>query len=127
MEITKLNSNSVSQPAGGYAQVCLVTGAQRLAFVSGQIPQSLDGTVPPSFDDQCRQVWRNIDAQLAAAGMTLANLVKVTTYLSDRKYNLPNRAIRHEVLGEHSPALTVIIADIFDSEWLLEIEAIAAA
>ena len=77
--------------------------------------------------EQCRQVWRNIEAQLAAAGMTLANLVKVTTYLSDRKYNLANRAIRNEVLGEHSPALTVIIADIFDSEWLLEIEAIAAA
>jgi hypothetical protein len=31
------------------------------------------------------------------------------------------------VLGGHSPALTVIIADIFDSAWLLEIEAIAAA
>ena len=127
MQIRKLNSNEVTQPAGGYAQVLEVSGTQRFAFVSGQIPQSLDGTVPSGFDEQCRQVWRNIEAQLAAADMTLANLVKVTTFLSDRKYNLANRAIRNEVLGDHAPALTVIIADIFDSEWLLEIEAIAAA
>jgi 2-iminobutanoate/2-iminopropanoate deaminase len=127
MQIRKLNTSKVTQPAGGYAQVCEVSGAQRFAFVSGQIPQSLDGKVPSGLDEQCRQVWRNIEAQLAAADMTLANLVKVTTYLSDRKYNLANRAIRNEVLGDHAPALTVIIADIFDSEWLLEIEAIAAA
>jgi enamine deaminase RidA (YjgF/YER057c/UK114 family) len=127
MQIRKLNSDKVAKPAGGYAQVCEVSGAQRLAFVSGQIPQSLDGKVPSAFDEQCRQVWSNIEAQLAAADMTFANLVKVTTYLSDRKYNLANRAIRNDVLGDHAPALTVIIADIFDSEWLLEIEAIAAA
>jgi 2-iminobutanoate/2-iminopropanoate deaminase len=127
MRIRAINAASVIQPAGGYAQVCEVSGAERLVFVSGQIPQSLDGTVPASFDAQCRQVWRNIEAQLAATDMTLGNLVKVTTYLSDRKYNLENRTIRNEVLGGHSPALTVIIADIFDSTWLLEIEAIAAA
>jgi 2-iminobutanoate/2-iminopropanoate deaminase len=127
MQIRKLNSDKVTKPAGGYAQVCEVSGAQRFAYISGQIPQSLDGKVPSEFDEQCRQVWRNIEAQLAAADMSLANLVKVTTYLSDRKYNLANREIRNEVLGDHSPALTVIIADIFDSEWLLEIEAIAAA
>jgi 2-iminobutanoate/2-iminopropanoate deaminase len=127
MQIRKLNSDKVTQPAGGYAQVCEVSGAQRFAYISGQIPQSLDGKVPSGFDEQCRQVWRNIEAQLAAADMTIANLVKVTTYLSDRKYNLANRTVRNEVLGEHAPALTVIIADIFDGEWLLEIEAIAAA
>jgi 2-iminobutanoate/2-iminopropanoate deaminase len=127
MRIRAINSASVTQPAGGYAQVCEVAGAERFVFVSGQIPQSLDGIVPTSFDEQCRQVWRNIEAQLAAAEMTLGNLVKVTTYLSDRKYNLENRTIRNEVLGGHLPALTVIIADIFDSAWLLEIEAIAAA
>jgi 2-iminobutanoate/2-iminopropanoate deaminase len=30
------------------------------------------------------------------------------------------------MLGSHSPALTVIIAGIFDEQWLLEIEAVAA-
>jgi enamine deaminase RidA (YjgF/YER057c/UK114 family) len=29
-------------------------------------------------------------------------------------------------VGDHAPALTVIITGIFDEQWLLEIEAIAA-
>ena len=48
-------------------------------------------------------------------------------FLSSREFAMPNRVIRQEVLGSHSPALTVIIAGIFDERWLLEIEAVAAA
>ena len=47
--------------------------------------------------------------------------------LSDRKYNIENRAVRAEVLRDFAPALTVIIAGIFDEAWLLEIEVVAAA
>lgn len=57
----------------------------------------------------------------------MANLVKVTTYLGDRSYSATNSGVRREVLGEHRPALTVIVAAIFDPEWMIEIEAIAAA
>ena len=56
-----------------------------------------------------RLVWRNVSAQLGAAGMTVANLVKVTIFLSSREFATGNREIRQEVLGAHSPALTVII------------------
>ena len=66
-------------------------------------------------------------AQLNAAEMTVANLVKVTIFLSKRKYADINSAVRREMLAGHKPALTVIIADIFDEKWLLEIEALAAA
>jgi 2-iminobutanoate/2-iminopropanoate deaminase len=59
--------------------------------------------------------------------MTMANLVKVTTFLSSRDFNMTNREVRKEVLGAHSPALTVIITGIFDEKWLLEIEAVAVA
>jgi enamine deaminase RidA (YjgF/YER057c/UK114 family) len=58
--------------------------------------------------------------------MTFENLVKVTIFLSSREYAVHNRDVRREVLGTHSPALTVIITGIFDEKWLLEIEAIAA-
>jgi enamine deaminase RidA (YjgF/YER057c/UK114 family) len=69
----------------------------------------------------------NVEAQLRAAGMSLDNLVKVTTFLSDRRYGMENRAVRMEVLGERRPALTVVITGIFDDAWLIEIEAVAAA
>ena len=59
--------------------------------------------------------------------MSVANLVKVTTFLASREHAILNREVRQEVLGVHAPALTVIITGIFDESWLLEIEAIAAA
>jgi 2-iminobutanoate/2-iminopropanoate deaminase len=127
MKIRSVNAPDAPRAMGGYAQVCEVSGAARFAFVSGQIPQSADGSVPETFAEQCRLVWRNIAAQLRAADMTLDNVVKVTTFLSDRKFAGENRAIREQVLGGRSPALTVIIAGIFDSAWLLEIEVVAAA
>jgi hypothetical protein len=59
--------------------------------------------------------------------MSLDNLVKVTIFLSDRRYALENRQIRREVLGPRAVALTVIITGMFDAAWLLQIEAVAAA
>jgi 2-iminobutanoate/2-iminopropanoate deaminase len=47
--------------------------------------------------------------------------------LSNRRYRAANAAARNEVLGTHTPALTIIITGIYDEEWLLEIEALAGA
>jgi enamine deaminase RidA (YjgF/YER057c/UK114 family) len=99
MKIRSINAPEVQAPMGGYAGLCEVTGVQRLAFVSGQIPAHADGSVPSDFLSQARLAWANVEAQLRAAGMTLDNLVKVTTFLSDRQYNLQNRQVRQEVLG----------------------------
>jgi len=126
MKINSVNAESAPQAAGGYSQAVAVSGAQRLLFMSGQIPQTTAGDVPRDFSEQARLVWRNVLAQLGAAGMSVANLVKVTIFLSSREYAAQNRDIRREVLGTHSPALTVIITGIFDEKWLLEIEAVAA-
>jgi enamine deaminase RidA (YjgF/YER057c/UK114 family) len=112
---------------GTYTHGTHVTGASRLVFVSGQVPWSAEGELPADFASQCRLTWRNVLAVLAEAGMGVRNLVKVTTYLSDRKYRAENGRIREEFLGDHRPALTIIITGIYSEEWLLEIEAIAAA
>lgn len=124
--MTPVNAPDAPQPGGGYAQAMRVDPGASLLFVSGQIPVDAAGEVPADFAAQCRLVWRNIAAQLAAAGMGPANLVRVTTFLADRAYREENSAIRREVLGGHAPALTVIVCDIYDPAWLLEIEAVAA-
>ena len=59
--------------------------------------------------------------------MGLDDLVKVTTFLADRGYAAENRRVRQEIFGDRSPALTVVVAGIFDERWLVEIEAVAAA
>ena len=112
---------------GSYPGAVEVAGATRWLFLSGQIPADHTGAVTPDFEGQCVQVWANVEAQLAAAGMTLDNLVKVTTYLADRADAGVNRAVRLRVLDGRQPALTVIIADLFEPGWRVEIEAVAAA
>ncbi|WBQ05795.1 RidA family protein [Kribbella sp. CA-293567] len=128
LSIQPLNPAILPAAAGNYTHGVQVEGAGRLVFVSGQVPWADGhGKIPESFEDQCRMVWRNVLAVLAEAGLEVRNLVKVTTYLSDRQYRALNSKIREEILGEHAPALTIIICDIYAEEWLLEIEAVAAA
>lgn len=126
--ITQLDPSGL--PAGGstYTHGTLVTGATRTVFVSGQVPWAdADGRVPESFAEQCRLTWRNVLAVLAEADMTVTDLAKVTCYLSDRAHRQEFVDVRTEFLGDHRPALTIIITDIYSADWLLEIEAIAMA
>ncbi|GAB3835025.1 RidA family protein [Dactylosporangium cerinum] len=126
--IAPLNPPGLPAPTGNYTHGTVVTAAQRLVFVSGQVPWAdSDGKVPEDFTTQCRLVWEHIAAVLNEAGLTTRDLAKVTTYLADRRYRAENSRIRAEVLGDHTPAITIIIADIYAEEWLLEIEAIAVA
>lgn len=127
MELRTIDAPDAPQPLGGYTQAMEVTGATRLLFMSGQIPADIDGAVPASFEEQARLVWRNVVAQLRAAGMTLDDLVKVTIFLSDRRHIADYRRVRDEVLDGRRVALTTIITGIFDERWLLEIEAVAAS
>jgi 2-iminobutanoate/2-iminopropanoate deaminase len=128
LAIEALNPAILPAATGNYTHGVQVDGAQRMVFVSGQVPWGNEhGRVPESFEAQCRMVWRNVLAVLAEASMGVRNLVKVTTYLSDRQYRTLNSKIREEVLGDHAPALTIIICDIYAENWLLEIEAVAMA
>jgi 2-iminobutanoate/2-iminopropanoate deaminase len=120
-----INSDKVPVAVGGYSQALESANCSRRLYVSGQIPVRKDGTVPSTFREQARVTWQNVISQLEAAEMSVENLVKVTIFLSDRKFALENREERQAALGSHAPALTVIITGIFDESWLLEIEAIA--
>jgi len=126
MRIRAIEAPDAPRAAGGYAQAVEVSGAQRLLFVSGQIPVDREDRLPAGFADQCRLAWANVEAQLRAADMTLDNLVKVTTFLADRAHAVENREVRNAVLAGRTPALTVIVTGIFDPDWLIEIEAVAA-
>jgi enamine deaminase RidA (YjgF/YER057c/UK114 family) len=124
-DIVAHNPATVCPPAAGYCMGLEVKQHRRLLFISGQVPERVDGTVPEGFEAQCEQSWRNVVEVLAAAGLGVEHLVKVT-FLTDRSQLVTNRAIRRKMLGEHQPALTVVVVQTVDSKWLLEIEAIAA-
>jgi len=122
----KKQAPSDAPPAeGGYSQGIEVTTPGRFLHISGQIPVSVDGTVAEGAENQCRQVWQNVSAVLRSAGMTVNDLVKVTTYLADRSLADVNSRVRSEFLEGAEPAITVVIAGIYDESWLLEVEAVA--
>ncbi|NDJ52485.1 MAG: RidA family protein [Chloroflexi bacterium] len=120
------NPDDAPAPIGGYAQGLEVRPNARYLFISGQIPESVGAEVPDGFEAQCRLVWRNIEAVLRSAGMELSDLVQVRTYLTHPDQVEANSRIRQEVLSGVQPALTVIMAQTLESQWLLEIEAVAA-
>ncbi|MCR6482863.1 RidA family protein [Amycolatopsis sp. OK19-0408] len=112
---------------GAYAESAAVTGAARTLYISGQIPTDPDGSAPADFGRQCRNAWGRVLDVLARNDMRPENLVKVTTFLRDRDDRDENRRVRQDVLGAHRPALTVVVVDLYEADWLVEIEAVAMA
>lgn len=127
MKVRLVNAEDAPESLGGYPQALESRETTRRLYISGQVPVAKDGCVPDTFEEQAELAWANVLAQLRAADMTIENLVKATIFLSDRKYALENRRARQTALGTYCPALSVVIAGIFDEAWLLEIEAIAEA
>lgn len=113
-----------------YAQVTKVTGAQTILFIAGQV--AYDDTGGPAhgrdFAAQARAVFRSLQAQaqVEAGGGTLANIVKITTFLTDIRYREELVPIREEFFGKKTPAATqVAVSALGRPEWLIEVEAIA--
>ena len=115
------------EEGNAFAHACEAAGCSRLLFISGQVPEDEAGHVPEDYPSQYRLAWANVEKQLKAAGMSFDNLVKVTIFLSDRALTKQSVGLRRSVLGDRSPAVTIVITGIYDARWLLEIEAIAAA
>jgi 2-iminobutanoate/2-iminopropanoate deaminase len=80
-EIRQVTSVDAPRPAGAYSQAIVAGG---LVFVSGQVPREpLTGIVPDGIAAQTRLALRNLNALLQAAGASLKDVVKITTYLAD--------------------------------------------
>jgi enamine deaminase RidA (YjgF/YER057c/UK114 family) len=125
-QITRHNPAAVHAPSSGYSMGLELGQHRRLLFISGQVPERSDGSVPEGFEAQCEQAWRKVIEVLTTAGLGVEHLVKINTFLTDRNQVVANRAVRRKMLGGHEPASTVMIAVTVDGKWLLEIEAIAA-
>ena len=125
-QITRHNPAGVHAPSSGYSMGLELGQHRRLLFISGQVPERSDGSVPEGFEAQCEQAWRNVIEVLTTAGLGVEHLVKINTFLTDRDQVVTNRAVRRKMLGGHEPASSVMIAVTVDGKWLLEIEAIAA-
>jgi enamine deaminase RidA (YjgF/YER057c/UK114 family) len=114
-------------PAGDdYVHALEVRGADRLLFVAGTMGLDVDGVPGATLDEQLDLIWANLRAILASAGMTVDNIVRLTSYLRDAAYAEANAKARVAALGGRVVPTTAIVAGTLDSSWLVEIEVIAA-
>ena len=103
MQRRDLNAPDAPPPVAAYTQAIEVSGATRTLYISGQVGQRMDGTIPDDIVEQSRLAWQNLEAQLKAAGMTLDNLVKITTILPNHGDLAAAREGRSKVLGDRKP------------------------
>ena len=123
------SSASPNAPAalGGYRQAVEVIGANRWLFVSGQIAETANGDIPAEDYEQCRLAWTNVLHQLSAAGYTAAQLVRATAFVTSAELIPIHQQARNDVLGTQQPALSVVVvSQLADPRWRIEIEAVAA-
>jgi enamine deaminase RidA (YjgF/YER057c/UK114 family) len=112
-----------------YAQGVKVEDARTLLFIAGQIDYDANGGCahPGDFKAQARAALTALKAQIEAGGGTLANIVKVMTYVTDMRYRPDYGPIRGESFGPKMPPHTLVgVAALGAPEFLIEIEAIAA-
>ena len=123
-----LNPSSIRAPFARYSHGVEVPAGKRLVAVSGQLGVRADDSVPESVTEQAELCFANIAAILGESGMTLADVVRVNAYVTDRAHMKDYMAVRDRMVGEPPPASTLVIVSGFTRpEFKVEIEVIAAA
>lgn len=110
-----------------YSPVVTVV-AGKLVFVSGLLARNQAGEIVGKGDmgAQIRQVGENLKAALAAAGATLADLVRTQTFTTDIDEFFKHVDVRHDYLGVGLPASTTVeVRRLSHPDLVVEIEAVA--
>jgi enamine deaminase RidA (YjgF/YER057c/UK114 family) len=118
----------VAKPFAPYSHAVEVPEGSRLLYISGEVGVLPDGTAPQGIEAQAEACWRNIIAILADAGMRDGDMLKITTYLVRPEDVAAAGAARAKHFGDARPgSATIIVKARVVPEWLIEIEAVAAA
>ena len=126
-KIEKFCASGVFDPPT-YSQGIKVSDAQTVLFLAGQVAYDKDGGVAHrgDFKAQAREAYKALKALVEAQGGTLANIVKLNTYLTDIRYRADLVPVREEFFGKKGPASTLVaVTALAHPDWLIEVEAIA--
>ena len=109
----------------GYSHVAKVG---KTVYIAGQVGLDADGNLVGQGDieKQTHQVYTNLKAILEEIGGSLDDIVKMTTYLTDRSQLEAFRRVRTNVLRDPFPPNTLLFVNgLAHPDYLVEIEAIA--
>lgn len=118
------NPETVHAPLTSYVHQIEVPGSARWLVLSGQLGQQLDGSVPDDPIAQVRVALDNLSSNLAAAGMTVSDVVKLTIYLVGEFDASLRRATFAHWLGGHLPCMTLLyVSGLAAPQYRVEIDA----
>jgi len=105
-----------------------VPSGARMLFCSGQLGVRADDTTPETVAAQAEVCFENIGALLAEAGMRFADIVRLAGFVTRREDMAAYMAVRDRYIATPQPASTLVIVSGFTRpEFLVEVEAVAAA
>lgn len=124
-DMKTISTTEAPTPAGHYSQAVVHGG---LAYVAGQL--AIDPSAPDAprggAGAQTRQALANVDAILRAAGSGLPHTLQMTVYITDGSLWPEVNAAYAEVMGDHRPARAIVPVGPLKSDFVIEIQAIAA-
>ena len=109
---------------GPYSQAVEANG---MVFLSGMLPidPATGEFAPGGAGEQTTQIFKNIKALLAAAGLTMDNVVKTTVFLDEMSdFSAMNEVYAKQFSGTF-PARSTIAVKALPKNALVEIEVIA--
>ena len=99
----------------------------RILFCNGQVGSRLDGSVPDTTREQVELIFERIRIILGASGMTLADVIKLTVYVTDKSILDDYFHVRRQVMEGLNPPATLLVVGPFPRPGIqIEIETIAA-
>lgn len=103
-----IHADQAPAPKGPYSQGIVASG--RLLFVAAQgaFDPATGQVVGDTFEEQAARVFANIQAIVEAAGGTMADVVKVTIYLTDWQYFGALNEVYPRFFSEPYPARTPV-------------------
>jgi len=112
-----------------YSHAAEVAAPSRVLFISGQFGVAPDGRLPTDFAAQCGFAMDNVEALLAAAAMTTANIVKLNYYATQATdFPMLVQIRQRRWAFDPAPSVTAIaVSALARPEYLIEIEAVAIA
>jgi reactive intermediate/imine deaminase len=124
MTVQRFNPPTMMKPLGSYSQA---TRRGEFVAVAGVAAIDKEGKVVGEGDivAQTRATIENLRLALESAGASIADVLKVTVYITDfANYRGFNMAF-DEIFKEHPPARATVRADLVIPTLLIEIDAIA--
>jgi enamine deaminase RidA (YjgF/YER057c/UK114 family) len=126
------NPESLGTPLGSYSHVAR---AGDLVIIAGQVGSdaSSGGDIPDDLHSQVKNTFDNLAKALESEGLTMANVMKFTTYLTSADDISGFYEARNVLFpdlfptGEHPANTLLVVSRLVMPELKVEIEAIAHA